>query len=78
MGVLCCYFRPKHVQYHSCTLGAPVLATVVGPSPNGPQFATFGAPKEVGGCPQGKSKGCPLAKSKASRQTDWSGCASGC
>ena len=44
MGVLCCYFRPKmfspgdHVQYHSRTLGAHVLATVVGPSPNGPQF----------------------------------------
>ena len=41
MGVLCCYFRPKmfspgdHVQFHSRTL---VLATVVGPSPNGPQF----------------------------------------
>ena len=44
MGVLCCYFRPKmfspgdHVRYHSHTLGAHVLATVVGPSPNGPQF----------------------------------------
>ena len=44
MGVLCCYFRPKmfspgdHVRYHSRTLGAHVLATVVGPSPNGPQF----------------------------------------
>ena len=42
MGVLCCHFRPKmfspgdHVWYHSRTLG--VLATVVGPSPNGPQF----------------------------------------
>ena len=44
MGVLCCYFRPKmfspgdHVRHHSGTLGAHVLATVVGPSPNGPQF----------------------------------------
>ena len=44
MGVLCCYFRPKVsspgdcVRYDSCTLGAHVLATVVGPSPNGPQF----------------------------------------
>ena len=44
MGVLCCHFRPKmfspsdHVRYHSCTLGAHVLATIVGPSPNGPQF----------------------------------------
>ena len=43
MGVLCCYFRPKifsgdHVRYHSHTLGAHVLATVVGPSPNGPRF----------------------------------------
>ena len=44
MGVLCCYFRPKmfspgdHVQYHSHTLGAHVLATIVGPSPNGPHF----------------------------------------
>ena len=44
MGVLCCYFRPKmfspgdHVRYHSHTLGAHVLATVVGPSPTGPQF----------------------------------------
>ena len=44
MGVLCCYFRPKmfspgdHVRYHSRTLGAHVLATVVGPSPNGLQF----------------------------------------
>ena len=44
MGVLCCYFRPKmfspgdRVQYHSHTLGAHVLATVMGPSPNGPQF----------------------------------------
>ena len=44
MGVLCCYFRPKmfspgdHVRYHSLTFGAHVLATVVGPSPNGPQF----------------------------------------
>ena len=44
MGVLCCYFRPKmfspgdHVRYHSRTLGAHVLATVVGPSPNGQQF----------------------------------------
>ena len=42
--MLCCYFTPKmfspgdHVRYHSCTLGAHVLATVVGPSPNGPQF----------------------------------------
>ena len=38
MGVLCCYFRPKvfspgdHVWYHSPTLGAHLLATVVGPS----------------------------------------------
>jgi hypothetical protein len=37
-------FRPKmfspgdRVWYHSRTLGAHVLATVVGPSPNGPQF----------------------------------------
>ena len=44
MGVLCCHFRPKmfspgdHVRYHSRTLGAHVLATIVGPSPNGPQF----------------------------------------
>ena len=44
MGVLCCNFRPKmfspgdHARYHSRTLGAHVLATVVGPSPNGPQF----------------------------------------
>ena len=44
MGVLCCYFRPKmfspgdHVRYHSRTLGTHVLAAVVGPSPNGPQF----------------------------------------
>ena len=44
MGVLCCHFRPKmfspgdHVRYHSHTLGAHVLATVVGPSPNGTQF----------------------------------------
>ena len=27
-----------HVWYHSHTLGAHVLATVVGPSPSGPQF----------------------------------------
>ena len=38
MGVLCCYFRPTmfspgdHVRYHSRTLGAHVLATVVGSS----------------------------------------------
>ena len=38
------FFRPKkfspsdHVRYHSRTLGAHALATVVGPSPNGPQF----------------------------------------
>ena len=38
MGVLCCYFRPKmfspgdHVRYHSRTLGAHVLAIVVGPT----------------------------------------------
>ena len=44
MGVLCCYFRPKmfspgdRVRCHSRTLGAHVLATVMGPSPNGPQF----------------------------------------
>ena len=44
MGVLCCYFTPKmfspsaHVRYHSRTFGAHVLANVVGPSPNGPQF----------------------------------------
>ena len=44
MGVLSCYFRPMmfspgdHARYHSRTLGAHVLATVVGPSPNGPQF----------------------------------------
>ena len=44
MGVLCCYFRPKvfspgdRVRYHSRTLGAHVLATIVGPSLNGPQF----------------------------------------
>ena len=44
MGVLCCHFRPKmfspgdHVRYHSRTCGAHVLATVVGPSPNGTQF----------------------------------------
>ena len=46
MGVLCCHFRPKmfspgdRVRYHSHThtLGAHVLATVVGPSPNGTQF----------------------------------------
>ena len=44
MGVLCCYFRPKmfspgdRVRYHSHTLGAHLLATVMGPSPNGPQF----------------------------------------
>ena len=44
MGVLRCYFRPKMfspgdcVRYHSRTLGAHVLATVVGPSPNGPQY----------------------------------------
>ena len=44
MGLLCCYFRPKmfspgdRVRYHSRTLGAHVLATVVGPSSNGPQF----------------------------------------
>ena len=44
MGVLCCHFRPKmfspgdRVRYHSRTLGAHVLATVVGPSPNGTQF----------------------------------------
>jgi len=42
--VLCPFFRPKmfspgdRVWYHSRTLGAHVLATVVGPSPNGPQF----------------------------------------
>ena len=42
MGVLCCHFRPKmfspgdHVRYHSRTLGAHVLATVVGPSPTHP------------------------------------------
>ena len=38
------FFRPKmfspcdHVWYQSRTLGAHLLATVVGPSPNGPQF----------------------------------------
>ena len=32
-------FSPgDRVRYHSRTLGAHVLATVVGPSPNGPQF----------------------------------------
>ena len=32
-------FSPgDHVRYHSRTLGAHVLATVMGPSPNGPQF----------------------------------------
>eukprot|EP00670_Eutreptiella_braarudii_P003542 CAMPEP_0174300584 /NCGR_PEP_ID=MMETSP0809-20121228/58540_1 /TAXON_ID=73025 ORGANISM="Eutreptiella gymnastica-like, Strain CCMP1594" /NCGR_SAMPLE_ID=MMETSP0809 /ASSEMBLY_ACC=CAM_ASM_000658 /LENGTH=126 /DNA_ID=CAMNT_0015406175 /DNA_START=2246 /DNA_END=2626 /DNA_ORIENTATION=- len=32
-------FSPgDHVRYHSRTLGAHVLATVVGPSPNGMQF----------------------------------------
>ena len=42
--VLCPFFRPNMfspgdcVWYHSRTLGAHVLATVVGPSPNGPQF----------------------------------------
>ena len=42
--VSCPFFRPKMfspgdcVWCHSCTLGAHVLATVVGPSPNGPQF----------------------------------------
>ena len=41
MGVLCCYFRPKmfspgdHVRYHSRTLGAHVLATVVSASVEG-------------------------------------------
>ena len=41
--VSCPFFRPKmfflgdRVWYHSRTLGAHVLATVVGPSPNGPQ-----------------------------------------
>ena len=42
--VLYCFFRPKmfstgdRVWLHSRTLDAHVLATVVGPSPNGPQF----------------------------------------
>ena len=42
--VLCPFFRPKmfspgdRVWYNSRTLGAYVLATVVGPSPSGPQF----------------------------------------
>ena len=42
--VSCPFFRPKVIfpgdraWYHSRTLGAHVLATVVGPSPNGPQF----------------------------------------
>ena len=54
MGVLCCYFRPKmfspvdRVRYHSHTLGAHVLATVVGPSPMGHSFATFGTYALVG------------------------------
>ena len=43
-GVSCCFSRPKmfspgdRVWYHSRTRGAHVLATVVGPSPKGPQF----------------------------------------
>ena len=43
-AVPCPFFRPKmfslgdRVWYHSRTLGAHVLATVVGPSPNGLQF----------------------------------------
>ena len=42
--VLCPFFRPKMFSpgdrewYHSRTLGAHVLSTVVGPSPNGLQF----------------------------------------
>ena len=42
--VLCPFFRPKMLSpgdrewYHSRTFGAHVLATVVGPSPNGPQL----------------------------------------
>ena len=42
--VSCPFFRPKmfspgdRVWYHSCTVGAHVLATVVVPSPNGLQF----------------------------------------
>ena len=42
--MLCPLFKPKtfspgdRVWYHSRTLGAHVLATVVEPSPNGPQF----------------------------------------
>ena len=42
--VSCCFSRPKifspgdRIWYHSRTLGAHVLATVVEPSPNGPQF----------------------------------------
>ena len=44
MGVLSSYFRPKMfspddcARYHSRTVGAHVLATVVGPSLSGPQF----------------------------------------
>ena len=47
MGVLCFCFRPKmfspgdRIRYHSRTLGAHVLATVMGPSPNGPHFCHF-------------------------------------
>ena len=48
MGVLCCYFRRKmfsacdRLRYHSRTLGAHVLATVMDPSPNGPQLYHIG------------------------------------
>ena len=36
----------------------------------GHSFATFGASKEVGGCPQGKSKGFPQPRAKpAAKQT---------
>ena len=52
--VSCCFVRPKmfshgeRIWYHSRTLGAHVLATVVGPSPNGPQFALRSPPPPLG------------------------------
>ena len=60
--VSCCFFRPKmfspgdRVWYHARTLGAHVLATVVGPSPNGPQARAKPAPKHAGQVAQAGAK----------------------
>ena len=68
--VLCPFFRPKmfspgdRVWYHSRTLGAHVLATVVGPSPNGPQFCHIECIRP-GGVTQVNHEGAQLSRLRA-------------